>query len=190
MSDRRSTRWIRILDDVVGLIVVVVAIVAVLELAFSFLYALEVLLVGLIAIGIAWIIMGIYVLRAYLYARVFMLITGFAAIVIAVLNFIFISLPIEYLVIYPAIAMLLVGSSRLVLGLFIYEIPLWIRMLQVLAGILTVNLAAYVFIFPGITLTGVIILLIVSFFANGLVRLIMGRTDVKQKIMQKNEDVS
>ena len=185
MSDRLSISWIRILDNVVGLIVIVVAIVAVLELAFSFIYALEVLLVGLFAMGIAWIVMGIYVLRAYLYARIFMLITGFAAIVVSLMNFIFISLPLDYLVIYPAIAMLLVGSSRLVLGFFITEIPLWIRMLQVLAGILTVNLAALVFIFPGINFQGVIILLVIAFIANGLVRLIMGSTDVKQRIMQK-----
>jgi len=189
MSDRRDTSWIRILDNVVGLIVIVVAIVAVLELTLSFVYALEILSVGLLAMGIAWVVMGIYVLRAYLYARIFMLITGIAAVAIALLDIVFISLPLDYLVLYPTIAMLLVGSSRLVLGFFVEEIPLGIRMLQVLAGILTVNLAAFVFIFPGITYQGVIVLLVIAFLANGLVRLIMGGTDVKQKIIQACEDV-
>lgn len=189
MSDRRDTSWIRILDNVVGLIVIVVAIVAVLELTLSFVYALEILSVGLLAMGIAWVVMGIYVLRAYLYARIFMLITGIAAVAIALLDIVFISLPLDYLVLYPTIAMLLVGSSRLVLGFFVEEIPLGIRMLQVLAGILTVNLAAFVFIFPGITFQGVIVLLVIAFLANGLVRLIMGGTDVKQKIIQACEDV-
>lgn len=184
MSDNSDPSWIRILDNVVGLIVFVVAIVAILELAFSFIYALEVLLVGLLSMGIAWVVMGIYVLRAYLFARLFMLITGIAAIVIALVDFIFISLPPDYLVLYPIIAMLLVGSSRLVLGVFVVELTLWIRMLQVMAGILTVNLAAFVFIFPEITFQGVIILLVITFMANGLVRLIVGRTDVKQKIVQ------
>ncbi len=189
MSDRRDTSWIRILDNVVGLIVIVVAIVAVLELTLSFVYALEILSVGLLAMGIAWVVMGIYVLRAYLYARIFMLITGIAAVAIALLDIVFISLPLDYLVLYPTIAMLLVGSSRLVLGFFVEEIPLGIRMLQVLAGILTVNLAAFVFIFPGITYQGVIVLLVIAFLANGLVRLIMGGKDVKQKIIQACEDV-
>ena len=192
MSDKSDPSWIRILDNVVGLIVIVVAIVAILELAFSFIYALEVLLVGLLSMGIAWVVMGIYVLRAYLFARLFMLITGIAAIVIALVDFIFISLPPDYLVLYPTLAMLLVGSSRLVLGFFVAEITLWIRMLQVMAGFLTVNLAAFVFIFPGITFQGVIILLVITFMANGLVRLIVGSTDVKQKIVQtvKAESIS
>jgi hypothetical protein len=192
MSDKSDPSWIRILDNVVGLIVIVVAIVAILELAFSFIYALEVLLVGLLSMGIAWVVMGIYVLRAYLFARLFMLITGIAAIVIALVDFIFISLPPDYLVLYPTLTMLLVGSSRLVLGFFVAEITLWIRMLQVMAGILTVNLAAFVFIFPGITFQGVIILLVITFMANGLVRLIVGSTDVKQKIVQtvKAESIS
>jgi hypothetical protein len=187
MSDKRDTSWIRFLDNLVALIVIVVAIIAILELAFSFVYALEVLLLGLLAMGIAWVVMGIYVLRAYLFARVFMLLTGFAAIVISLLDIIFISLPLDYLVLYPTLAMLLVGSSRLVLGIFISEIPLWIRMLQVLAGIMTVNFVALVYIFPGITIQGVIILLVITFFANGLVRLIVGRTDIKQQIMQTTE---
>jgi len=192
MSDKSDTSWIRILDNIVGLIVIVVAIIAVLELAFSFVYALEILLIGLIAMGIAWIIMGIYVLRAYLFVRVFMLITGIAAIAIALIDFIFISLPPDNLIIYPIIAMILVGSSRLVLGFFVTEISLSFRMRQVMAGILTVNLAAFVFIFPGITFQGVIILLVITFMANGLVRLIVGSTDVKQKIVQtvKAESIS
>ncbi|OLS26582.1 MAG: hypothetical protein ThorAB25_21180 [Candidatus Thorarchaeota archaeon AB_25] len=190
MGDKSDASWIRILDNVVGLIVIVVAIVAILELAFSFIYALEVLLVGLLSMGIAWIVMGVYILRAYLFARLFMLITGIAAIVIALVDFIFISLPPDYLVLYPTMAMVLVGSSRLVLGFFVVELTLWIRMLQVMAGILTVNLAAFVFIFPGITFQGVIILLVISFMANGLVRLIVGRTEMKRKIMQTSEDAS
>ena len=189
MSDKRDISWIRILDNVVGLIVIVVAIIAVLELAFSFVYSLEVLLIGLFAMGIAWIVMGIYVLRAYLLVRVFMLVTGIAAIAIVLVDLIFITLPTDYLVLYPTMAMLLVGSSRLVLGFFVAEKPLWIRMLQVMTGFLTVNLAAFVFIFPGITFQGVIILLVITFLANGLVRLIMGSTDVKQKIMETAVEV-
>lgn len=184
MSDKRDTSWIRILDDVIGLIVVVVGIVAVLELAFSFVYALEILSVGLLSIGIAWVVMGIYVVRANLYARIFMLITGFAAIAISLVDFIFFSLSPDLLIYYPALAMLLVGFSRLVLGFLLGDVPLWIRMLQILAGILTINLAAFVFIFSNIEFSAMIILLVISFIANGLVRLIVSRTGIKQKMIQ------
>ena len=188
MSDARGVSWIRVLDNIVGLIVIIVAIVAVLELTFSFVYALEVLLVGLLVMGIAWVIMGIYVLRAYPYARLFMIITGFVAIAISLLDLIFITLPLDYLIIYPTIAMLLVGSSRLVLGFFVAEIPVWIRMLQILVGFLTINLAAFVFIFPTFSFHSIIILLVIAFLANGLVRLIVSLTDVKEKIMQTSQD--
>lgn len=192
MSDRLDTTWISIFDNGVGLIVIVVSIIAILELAFSFVYALEVLLIGLFVMGVAWVIMGIYVLHAYLYVRIFMLINGFAAIAIVIIDFTFISLPPDYLVLYPTIAMLLIGSSRLVLGYFISEIPFWIRMLQALAGILTINLAVLVFVFPGVAFEGIILLLVIAFIANGLVRLVMGLTETKQRIMESSvdEDIS
>jgi hypothetical protein len=184
MSDESNPLWIRLLDDAIGLIVIVVALVAVLELAFSFAYALEVLSLGILAMGIAWIAWGIFLVRAKIYARIFMLATGITAIAISLFDFIFFSLSPNLLIIYPAIAMLLVGVSRLALGFLIGGVPLWVQMLQVLAGILTINLAAFVFIFSNINLPAMIILLIISLVANGLVRLIVGRTDVHQQYLQ------
>ena len=63
-------------------------------------------------------------------------------------------------------------------------------MLQVMAGILTLNLAALVFAFPGITFQGMIVLLIITFITNGLVRLIVGQTDVKQRIIESTGDLA
>ena len=189
MSDKSDPSWIRILDDAIGLIVIVVAIVVVLELAFSFVYALVIFSVGLFVIGIAWVVMGIYVVRANIYARVFMLVTGIAAIAISIVDFIFFSLSPDLLIYYPALAMILVGVSRLVLGFLLGDVPLWIQMLQILAGILTINLAAFVFIFPNINFASMLILLVISLIANGLVRLMASRTDIKQKIMQSPDDV-
>ncbi|PNX52531.1 MAG: hypothetical protein BV458_09115 [Thermoplasmata archaeon M9B2D] len=184
MSDESNPLWIRLLDDAIGLIVIVVALVAVLELAFSFAYALEVLSLGILAMGIAWIAWGVFLVRTKIYARIFMLATGVTAIAISLFDFIYFSLSPDLLIIYPAIAMLLVGVSRLALGFLIGGVPLWVQMLQVLAGILTINLAAFVFIFSNINLPAMIILLIISLVANGLVRLIVGRTDVHQQYLQ------
>jgi hypothetical protein len=187
MSDKSNPNWIRLLDDAIGLIVVIVALVAVLEITFSFSYAIEILSLGLLAIGIAWIVWSFYLEGANIYARVFMFITGGIAIAIALIEFLLFSLSPGQLIIYPALAMLLVGVSRLVLGLLIEGIPLWIQMLQVLAGILTINLAAFVFIFSSIDLATMLILLVISFLANGLVRLIIGRTEIHQQFMQSSE---
>ncbi len=188
MSEARDHSWIHLLDDVIGLAVIVVALVSFLELAFSFAYALEILSLGLVAMGIAWIVWSIYIMHEHTYVRIFMFLTGVAAIAVAVIDFLFISLPPDLLIIYPAIAMLLVGLSRIVLGVVLGELPLWIQMLQVLAGILTLNLAAFVFIFPGITFSMMLILLVISLLANGLVRLIVGRTDVRKQRLQSRDD--
>jgi len=188
MSDESNPLWVRLLDDAIGLIVIVVAIVAVLELAFSFAYALEVLSLGILAMGVAWIVWGIFLVRSNMYARIFMLATGIIAIGISLFEFIFSSLSPDLLIIYPAIAMLLVGVSRLALGFLIGGVPLWVQMLQVLAGILTINLAAFVFIFSNINLSAMIILLIISLIANGLVRLIIGRTDVHKQWLQPGDE--
>ncbi len=188
MSEESDPSWIHLLDDVIGLAVIVVALVAVLELAFSFAYALEILSLGLVAMGIAWIVWAIYIMHSHTYVRIFMFLTGVAAIAVAVIDFLFISLPPNLLIIYPAIAMLLVGLSRIVLGVVLGELPLWIQMLQVLAGILTLNLAAFVFIFPGITFPTMLILLVISLLANGLVRLIVGRTDVRKRRLKSRRD--
>jgi uncharacterized membrane protein HdeD (DUF308 family) len=184
MSDESNPSWVRYLDDAIGLIVLVVAIVAVLELTFSFVYAIEIFSLGLIAIGIAWIVWGVLVVRLNLYARIFLLVTGITAISISIIEFIFFSLSPNLLIVLPAIAMLLVGTSRLVLGFLIGGVPLWIQMLQVLAGILTINLAAFVFIFPNIEVSTMLILLILAFIANGLVRLIIGRTETRHHYLK------
>ncbi|MFW9964211.1 MAG: hypothetical protein ACFFCX_11640 [Candidatus Sifarchaeia archaeon] len=188
MNEERDPSWIHLLDDIIGVAVIVVALVAVLELAFSFAYALEILSIGLVGMGIAWIVWSIYIMHGHTYVRIFMFLTGVAAIAVAVIDFLFISLPPDLLIIYPATAMLLVGLSRIVLGVVLGELPLWIQMLQVLAGILTLNLAAFVFIFPGINFSTMLILLVISLLANGLVRLIVGRTDVKKQRMQSRSD--
>ncbi|MHA3962562.1 MAG: hypothetical protein AM325_003400 [Candidatus Thorarchaeota archaeon SMTZ1-45] len=191
MSESRDPSWIHLLDDVIGIAVIVVALVAVLELTFSFTYALEIFLIGLVAMGVAWIVWSVYIMHSHTYARIFMFVTGVALIVIALMEFLFISLPPNLLIIYPAIAMLLVGLSRIVLGVVLGELPLWIQMLQVLAGILTLNLAAFVFIFPGINFSTMLILLVISLLTNGLVRLIVGRTDIKvQRIQSRGDTVS
>ncbi len=190
MSEERDPSWIHLLDDVIGLAVIVVALVSFLELAFSFAYAIEILSLGLVAMGIAWIVWAIYIMHSHTYVRIFMFLTGVAAIAVAAIDFLFISLPPNLLIIYPAIAMLLVGLSRIVLGVVLGELPLWIQMLQVLAGILTLNLAAFVFIFPGITFPTMLILLVISLLANGLVRLIVGRTDVRKQRLQARSDTT
>ncbi|MGY5864345.1 MAG: hypothetical protein RTV41_07055 [Candidatus Thorarchaeota archaeon] len=179
MSEKTDPSWIHLFDDAIGLTIIVVALVAVLELAFSFTLALEVLSVGLLAMGVAWIVWSLYIIRTNNYARVFMFITGIVAITIALIDFILISVSPDLLIFYPALAMLLVGLSRLVLGILLDEVDLWIRMLQVLAGILTVNLTAFVFILPDIGFSAMLILLVISLIANGLVRLIVGRTEIK-----------
>lgn len=184
MNAKQESSWISLLDDAIGIIVIVVAIIAVLELTISFAYAFEVLSLGLITMGIAWILWSVYILRDNKYARLFMFVTGFVAIIISLIDFIFLSLNPELLILYPAIAMLMVGTSRLVLGLLIRNVPIWIQMLQVLVGILTVNLAAFVFIFPDAGVSAMLILLVIALFANGLVRLIIGRTELKEKCMQ------
>jgi hypothetical protein len=187
MSDESYPAWVRFLDDAIGLVVVVLGIVAVLELAFSFTYAIEILSLGLIAMGIAWIIWSIFVVRISIYARIFMFVTGAIAISISLIEFIFFSLSPDLLILFPAIAMLLVGTSRLVLGFLIGGIPLWIQMLQVLAGLLTINLAAFVFIFTNIDVGTMLILLVISFIANGLVRLIIGRTEIRHHYMKASD---
>jgi hypothetical protein len=190
MSDESNPPWVRFLDDAIGLIVVVSALVAILELAFSFTFAIEILSLGLIAMGIAWIIWSIFVVRISVYARTFMFVTGGIAVSISVIDFLFFSLSPDLLILFPAIAMLLVGSSRLVLGFLIAGVPLWIQMLQVLAGILTINLAAFVFVFPNIEVSTMLILLIISFASNGLVRLIIGRTETREHYMSPSAEKS
>lgn len=184
MSEKHDLSWIHLLDDVLGLIVMLVALVSLLELTISFVYALEVFSIGLIAMGIAWLLWSIYVIHKNNYARVFMFLTGIILIAVSVVEFLFVSLPTDLLIMYPALAMFFVGVSRIALGIWVGDTPLWIQMLQVLSGILTINLAAFVFIFPGISLSTMLILLVISLIANGLVRLIVGRTDVKRQLIQ------
>ncbi len=187
MSEERDLSKIALLDDAIGLIVVIVAIAAVLELSFSYAYALEILSIGLLAIGVAWVVWSVYIIRTNFYARIFLFITGLNTIVISVVDFLFFTVPPESLIFYPATAMILIGVSRIVLGVLFSEIPLWIQMLWIMTGILTINLAAFVFIFPNIDFSAMLIFMVIAFLANGLVRLIVGRTEFKKRLLKPTE---
>ena len=184
MSDSSYPRWIRLLDDATGILVIAVAIAAFLELAYDSLFALEILSIGLIMTGLIWVIWGIHIMKTNLYARVFMVVTGVLTIGFALADFVLITLPPDFLIVFPATGLILVSLSRIVLGIVIGDIPLWIQMLQVLAGILTVNLAAFVFIFPNVGFDILLIFLSISMIANGIVRLIVGRTSVIEKCLE------
>ena len=177
MSEENSPTWIRLLDDATGVIVITVAIAAFLELAFSLSFAIEILSIGLLVMGIAWVIWGVYILRVNRYARVFMLITGILVIGLALVDFILFSLPPDFLIL-----------SRIVLGVLIRDIPLWIQMLQVLSGFLTLNLAAFVFIFPNVGFEALLIFLVIAQLMNGLVRLITTRSEVPEKCSECADD--
>jgi hypothetical protein len=189
MSEENNPSWIRLLDDATGVIVITVAIAAFLELAFSISFAIEILSIGLLVMGIAWVIWGVYILRVNRYARVFMLITGISVIGLALVDFILFSLPPDFLIIFPAVGMILIGLSRIVLGVLIRDIPLWIQMLQVLSGILTINLAAFVFIFTNVGFEALLIFLVIAQVMNGLVRLITTRSEVPEKCSECADDV-
>lgn len=184
MSGSSYPSWIRLLDDATGVIVISVALVAVLESAFNLTYALEILSIGLLITGLAWVVWGVYIMHSNTYARVFMIVTGISVMILSLVDFILISSPPEFLILFPAAGMILVGLSRLVLGFLIGDIPLWVQMLQVLAGILTLNLAAYVFIFPNVGVPLLLIFLVISFIMNGLVRLIIRRTELLDQCRQ------
>lgn len=184
MSDLGYPRWIRLLDDATGILVIVVAIAAFLELAYDSLFALEILSIGLFLTGLVWVIWGIYIMKTNRYARIFMVITGLFTIGLSLVDFILFTLPPDYLILFPAAGLILVSLSRIVLGIVIGDIQLWIQMLQVLAGILTINLAAFVFIFPNVGFDILLIFLVISMIANGLVRLVVGRTEVVDKCLE------
>jgi hypothetical protein len=184
MSNASYPRWIRLLDDATGVIVITVAVAAFLELAFNFTYAVEILSIGLILIGLAWVVWGIYLMKSNRYARIFMILTGISVISLSLVDFLLFSFPPEFLIIFPAAGMILVGLSRMVLGILVGDIPLWIQMLQFLAGLLTINLAAFVFIFTNVGFEALLIFLVISMIANGLVRLITGRTELTEKCME------
>ena len=184
MNDSAYPSWIDLLDDVTGIVMVAVAIAAILELGFDIIIALEIFSLGLLLTGITWLVWGIYVMKTNAYARAFMILTGILLIIFSLIDLIFLSLPADFLIIFPAIGMMLIGLSRIVLGVIVGDIPLWIQMLQVLAGILTLNLAAFVFIFSNVGFEILLIFLLISMIANGLVRVIIGRSEVPKKCVE------
>ena len=176
------------LDDATGLIVIIVAIAAFLESSASYILALEILSFGLLITGIAWIVWGIHLLHANKNARIFIVLSGTGIIALALVDFVFYSLPPEFLILFPAFGLILVGISRIVLGIILGNVPLWIQMLQFLAGILTLNLVALVFLFTDAGFFAILTILVISLMVNGLVRLIVSRTDIQKQYVPPAEN--
>ncbi|TFH09089.1 MAG: hypothetical protein E4H14_05120 [Candidatus Thorarchaeota archaeon] len=188
MTNEGYPKWVSMLDDATGFIVIIVALAAILESSFSYIFALEILSFGLLVTGIAWIVWGMYLIRANRNARIFILLSGTIITALALVDFVFYSLPPEFLILFPAFGLVLIGISRIVLGIILGDVPLWIQMLQFLAGVLTLNLAAFVFIFTNAGFIPILALLVILLIANGLVRIIVGRTDTPKQLTRPTED--
>lgn len=87
-----------LLDDVTGIVMIAVAIFA----------------LGLLLTGATWLVWGIYVMKTNTYARAFMIITGISVIGLSLIDFLFLSLPVDFLIIFPAIGMIMIGLCCLV----------------------------------------------------------------------------
>ena len=174
MSEMKAPSWLRALDIVFGLIAIILSIVVLVYQELAILTLIFVLSIALVIIGIARVFGGIFAKYLSDGLRAVHVGTGILALVLAIVAMLYTELATQALIYLVSFALLIHGTARIVTGGFCKVFPSWLRGLLVVVGILTIVLAAFVFLSPKLGFLALVLMLSFTFLFNGIARIAQG----------------
>ena len=180
MSETKSPNWLRAFDIVFGLIAVVLSVVVLAYQELAILTMILVLSIVLLVTGIARIFGGIFAKYLSGGIRAFNVGVGIVAIALGIVALVYPNLTEQVLIYIISFALLLNGVARLVIGGFGRAFPKWLRGFFAVVGIITIILAAVVFVYSEFGFLALILMLSFSFMFNGIARLVQGVTGIQE----------
>jgi len=139
-----------------------------------------VLSIVLLVTGIARIFTGIFARYLSDGIRAANVAIGIVAIALGIIAIVYTDLTTQLLIYILSFALLLNGVARLVIGGFTKAFPKWLRGFFAVVGILTIILAAIVFVYSDFGFLALILLLSFTFMFNGIARIIQGITGTQE----------
>jgi uncharacterized membrane protein HdeD (DUF308 family) len=180
MSETKASGWLRAFDVIFGLIAVVLSVVVLAYQELAILTMIFVLSIVLLVTGIARIFTGIFARYLSDGIRAANVAIGIVAIALGIIAIVYTDLTTQLLIYILSFALLLNGVARLVIGGFAKAFPKWLRGFFAVVGILTIILAAIVFVYSDFGFLALILLLSFTFMFNGIARIIQGITGTQE----------
>jgi len=175
-NERQVSNGLRALYIIFGIVGIILGI-AVLLMPGTGLETLMLLLnVGLLFIASGRIVTGV---MAKHFSKAFRIVNVIAGIVVFILAIMVVFFPIfnlAFLVALLAVALLVYGMSRIMIGGFADILPGWVRGMLVAGGIFTLLMSFIVFLFPGVALLTLVFLLAIVLIWNGIEAIASGAT--------------
>ena len=180
MSETKAPGWLRAFDVVFGLIAVVLSVVVLVYPELAILTMIFVLSIVLLVTGIARIFTGIFAKYLSEVVRALNFGVGIVAMVLGLVSLCYPNLTTQLLIYIISFALLLNGVARLVIGGFAKAFPKWLRGFLAVIGIISIILAAMVFVYQELGVLALVLILSFTFMFNGIARIIQGITGIRE----------
>ncbi|MDF1538745.1 MAG: hypothetical protein P1Q69_07570 [Candidatus Thorarchaeota archaeon] len=174
MSSLDYSREIRVFDVIIGFILVAIGVYVTIGGVFTEALILTFFAVGLLFIGVIRTVKGVMMSNLARVSKIVKILLGIGIIGVSVGIIIFPTLAISTLIILIALALMMSGMSRAVVGYMEKELAIWARGLYVVAGLLTFAIGFIAAVFPtfGFLILSLMISLAIIFL--GVVRILSG----------------
>ncbi|MFX0108070.1 MAG: DUF308 domain-containing protein [Candidatus Hodarchaeota archaeon] len=176
MSSGVYPLWVRVLDLLVGLAIVIVSLWIVFDTALAQRAIVLSIAVVLLVVGIIRFAKGIFMSQLDTKSRITKGVLGLGAALLSMAVVIFPELTISFIVALVTFAIILAGISRLVIGYTEKELAPWARGLYVLGGGFTFSFGFIAAIVPGLGFLTLVLLLAAAMMTLGIIRIISGIT--------------
>lgn len=181
MDTTRTPGWLRALDIVFGLIAVILSVVVLAYQELAILTMILVLSIVMLITGIARIFNGLFAKYFSDGIRAVNVGIGIVAIALGIVALVYTDITTQLLIYILSFALLLNGVARLVIGGFARAFLKWLRAFFAVVGILTIILAALVFVYSDLGFLALVLLLSFTFMFNGTARVIQGITGTQEE---------
>lgn len=174
MNSEDYPGWIRGFDILVGFVLVLIGFYVLIGGTFTEALILNFFAIGLLLVGVIRTVKGFMMPNLQRVSKVIKILLGIGIIGLSVGVILFPALAITTLIILVALALMMSGMSRMVVGYMEKELAAWARGMYIVAGLVTFSIGFIAGIFPtfGFLILSLMISLAIIFL--GVVRILSG----------------
>ncbi|MHA2380214.1 MAG: DUF308 domain-containing protein [Candidatus Thorarchaeota archaeon] len=176
MSSDLYPGWLRGLDVVVGLAILVISVWIVIDVSLAERTIVLAISIALLVVGLVRFAKSLLMTRLDTKTRATKGIVGVAVILLSMAAVLFPDLTVTFLVTMMTFAIMLMGMSRVIVGYVEVELAKWARVLYIAGGVVIFGFGFLAALFPGVGFLTLVLLLSAAMMTVGIIRIVSGVT--------------
>jgi len=176
MSSSLYPGWLRGLDVIVGLAMLVVSMWIVIDVSLAERTIVLAISIALLVVGLVRFAKSLLMTRLDTRARITKGIVGILVILLSMAAVLLPDLTVLFLVTMMTFAIMLMGLSRIIVGYVESELARWARALYISGGVVIFSFGFLAALFPGVGFYTLILLLSAAMITVGIIRIVSGVT--------------